>query len=57
MDRLVEGAPIDLVNTDPPYNVRVEPRSNNAIAAGLSDQDMADLAAYYASDSMKAAAK
>lgn len=34
--RLVEGAPIDLINTDPPYNVRVEPRSNNAIAAGLS---------------------
>ena len=28
-----------------------------AIAAGLTDQDMADLAAYYASDSMKAAAK
>jgi hypothetical protein len=27
---------IHLVNTDPPYNVRVEPRSNNAIAAGLS---------------------
>jgi DNA modification methylase len=24
------------VNTDPPYNVRVEPRSNNAIAAGTS---------------------
>lgn len=24
------------MNTDPPYNVRVEPRSNNAIAAGLS---------------------
>ena len=23
-------------NTDPPYNVKVEPRSNNAIAAGLS---------------------
>jgi len=34
--RLVEGAQVDLVNTDPPYNVRVEPRSNNAIAAGLS---------------------
>lgn len=34
--RLVEGAAVDLVNTDPPYNVRVEPRSNNAIAAGLS---------------------
>jgi DNA modification methylase len=29
-------SPIHLVNTDPPYNVRVEPRSNNAIAAGLS---------------------
>jgi len=28
-----------------------------AIAAGLSDKDMADLAAYYASDSMKSAAK
>jgi cytochrome c553 len=28
-----------------------------AIAAGLSDRDMTDLAAYYASDSMKAAAK
>ncbi len=28
--------PVHLVNTDPPYNVRVEPRSNNAIAAGLS---------------------
>jgi len=25
-----------LVNTDPPYNVKVEPRSNNAIAAGNS---------------------
>ena len=28
--------PIHLVNTDPPCNVKVEPRSNNAIAAGLS---------------------
>lgn len=36
VQRLVEGALVDLVNTDPPYNVRVEPRSNNAIAAGLS---------------------
>jgi DNA modification methylase len=36
MDRLLEGAPIHLVFTDPPYNVKVEPRSNNAIAAGLS---------------------
>ncbi|MHC4579788.1 MAG: DNA modification methylase [Planctomycetota bacterium] len=33
VDRLLDGAPIHLVNTDPPYNVRVEPRSNNAIAA------------------------
>jgi DNA modification methylase len=36
VDRLLDGAQIHLVNTDPPYNVRVEPRSNNAIAAGLS---------------------
>jgi DNA modification methylase len=36
VDRLLAGAPIHLVSTDPPYNVRVEPRSNNAIAAGLS---------------------
>jgi ParB-like chromosome segregation protein Spo0J len=36
VDRLVGGACIHLVNTDPPYNVKVEPRSNNAIAAGLS---------------------
>lgn len=36
LDRLLAGAPIHMVNTDPPYNVRVEPRSNNAIAAGLS---------------------
>jgi DNA modification methylase len=36
VDRLLDGAPIHLVNTDPPYGVKVEPRSNNAIAAGLS---------------------
>ncbi len=36
VDRLLDGAPIHLCNTDPPYNVKVEPRSNNAIAAGLS---------------------
>jgi DNA modification methylase len=36
VDRLLDGATIHLVNTDPPYGVRVEPRSNNAIAAGLS---------------------
>jgi hypothetical protein len=36
VDRLLDGADIHLVNTDPPYNVKVEPMSNNAIAAGLS---------------------
>jgi DNA modification methylase len=36
VDRLLAGAAIHLVNTDPPYNVKVEPRSNNAIAAGNS---------------------
>jgi len=36
LDRLLDGTTIDLVNMDPPYNVKVEPRSNNAIAAGLS---------------------
>jgi DNA modification methylase len=36
VDRLLDGNPIHLVNSDPPYNVRVSPRSHNAIAAGLS---------------------
>ena len=36
LDRLLGGKSIHLANTDPPYNVRLEPRSNNAIAAGLS---------------------
>jgi DNA modification methylase len=36
VDCLLDGAAIHLVHTDPPYNVRVEPRSTNAIAAGLS---------------------
>ncbi len=36
VDILLGGAVIHLVNMDPPYNVKVEPRSNNAIAAGLS---------------------
>jgi len=34
VDRLLDGQPIHLVNTDPPYNVKVEPRSNNAFVAG-----------------------
>ncbi len=36
VNKLLDGAHIHLINTDPPYNVKVEPRSNNAIAAGLS---------------------
>jgi len=36
VDRLLDGTTAQLVVTDPPYNVRLEPRSNNAIAAGLS---------------------
>jgi DNA modification methylase len=36
LDRLLDGEAVALLNTDPPYNVKVEPRSNNAIAAGLS---------------------
>ena len=40
VDRLLDGATIDLANTDPPYNVKVEPRSNNAIAAGKSSFQM-----------------
>jgi DNA modification methylase len=36
LDHLLAGSKIQLINTDPPYNVKVEPRSNNAIAAGLS---------------------
>ena len=36
VDRLLDGQPVHLVNTDPPYNVKVEPRSRNAVAAGLT---------------------
>ena len=42
VDRLLNGATIQLVNTDPPYNVKVEPRSNNAIAAGNSSFQRTD---------------
>ena len=34
VERLLGGVPIHLVHTDPPYGVRVEPRSGNAIRAG-----------------------
>jgi len=36
VDRLVDGATIDMLNMDPPYGVSVEPRSSTAIAAGKS---------------------
>jgi DNA modification methylase len=36
VDRLLGGAVVHLVNTDPRFGVKVEPRSNNAISAGLS---------------------
>jgi DNA modification methylase len=36
VDRLLDGATVHLVNTDPPYGVKLSPRSNNAIAAGFS---------------------
>jgi DNA modification methylase len=39
VDQLIAGSKIHLINTDPPYNVKVEPRSKNAIAAGLSSFD------------------
>lgn len=38
LDRLLAGEPVQLANTDPPYNVRVEPRSNNAIAAARAGE-------------------
>ncbi len=46
VDRLLDGQPIHLVNTDPPYNVKVEPRSNNAIAAGLSSFEASNFASH-----------
>ena len=36
VDVLLAGNMVQLVHCDPPYNVSVEPRSNNAIAAGNS---------------------
>lgn len=37
VDRLLNGQKIHLVNTDPPYNVNVAPRSNNGIAAAIAN--------------------
>jgi len=36
LDELLAGERIQLLFTDPPYNVNVEPRSNNAVAAGAA---------------------
>lgn len=33
LNKLLDGESVQLVHSDPPYNVNVEPRSNNAIAA------------------------
>jgi DNA modification methylase len=38
--KLLNGNKIQLVNTDPPYNVKVEPRSNNAVAVGKANGTM-----------------
>jgi DNA modification methylase len=55
--RLLDGEKIHLVHTDPPYNVKVEPRSNNAIAAAKkaghrqkNDQRHVDLKRYPGKD-------
>lgn len=36
LGKLLNGAPVHLINMDPPYNVAVSPRSNMAMAAGAS---------------------
>ncbi|MGB2824023.1 MAG: ParB N-terminal domain-containing protein, partial [Phycisphaerae bacterium] len=56
VDRLLDGVPVHLVNTDPPYNVKVASRSNNAIAAtgdrpiGQQGMDMAIRGKTHATD-------
>ena len=56
VDRLLDGVTIQLVNTDPPYNVGVASRSNNAIAAtgdrpiGQQGMDMAIRGKTHATD-------
>ena len=57
VDRLLDGARIQLVNTDPPYNVKVEPRSGNAIAAGLSSFGEHGLMHHQSFDAHRAATK
>ena len=36
LDRLLDGAEVSLLATDPPYNVKVEPRSNNTVGTGMA---------------------
>jgi len=56
VDRLLDGAAIQLCNADPPYNVSLAPRSNNAIAAsgdrpiGQQGMDIAIRGATHATD-------
>jgi len=56
VDCLLDGASVHLVNTDPPYNVKVASRSNNAIAAtgdrpiGQQGMDMAIRGKTHATD-------
>jgi DNA modification methylase len=52
LDKLLAGGVVHLVNTDPPYNVKVEPRSNNAIVAGLSSFKIAAAAGQKNADPM-----
>ena len=42
IEKLMNGATVQLCNTDPPYNIQVYSRSNNAVAAGLSKALNAD---------------
>lgn len=37
VQRLLAGEPVQLVNTDPPYNVAVQPRSKNAFVTGQTN--------------------
>ena len=48
---------VDLFLTDPPYNVKVEPRSNNAIAAGMAASYDESYQAALASSSRKRGTK
>ena len=57
LDRLLDGVTVDLFLTDPRYNVKVEPRSNNAIAAGMAAGYDSSYQAALASSSRKRGTK